>query len=236
MASRRDVVGFLGLAGAAQLMTPAAGGVGRIAAPAAECVVIPFTLESRTGRVAITYAATQDPIAAGFDAIPNLPFDVTLCRGYPNLHAVIERYDGSGYRGLCGWIQVVTGKRYHADNADAAPADTSIDLDKLPSIGDMDLPFAAFGYLPEWFDAPCRNLNGYDRLHWTADTFLTTIPLRSRDEKIQRLAGFRWGYVEYAPEVRRPVSLLPLTVTGADAWNSLVPFLGKSSPGWRFAE
>jgi hypothetical protein len=59
--------------------------------------------------------------------------------------------------------------------------------------------------------------------------------LAGRDEKIQRLAGFRWGYVEYAPQAHRPVSLLPLTVTGADAWNGLVPFLGKSSPEWRFA-
>jgi len=185
--------------------------------------------------VAVTYRAIQDPIAAGFDVIPKLPFDVSQCRGYPNIHAVIENYGGSGYRGLCGWIQVVTGKRYRGGNENTAPADTETDVDKLPSIAGIDMPFAVFGYLPEWFDAPCRNLNGYERLHWTADTFLATVPIRSRKESIQRLAGFRWGYIEYDPAAHRPVSLLPLEVTGADAWNGLLPFLRKASPGWRFA-
>ena len=185
--------------------------------------------------MAVTYGVTEDPVAAGFDVVPNLPFDIALCRGYPNIRGVIESYGGSGYRGLCGWIQVVTGKRYRAGSEDEASADTSIDVDKLPSIGGLDVPFAVFGYLPEWFDAPCRNLNGYARLRWTADTFLTTIPLRSRKEGIQRLAGFRWGYVEYDPATHRSVSPLPVEITGGDAWNVLLPFLRKASPGWRFA-
>lgn len=196
---------------------------------------IPFTLEGKSGRLAVTYGVTEDLVAAGFDAVPGIPFDIRLCRGYPNIRGVIDTYDGSGYRGLCGWIQVITGKRYRAVDDNAAPADTSVDVDKLPSIAGIDMPFAVFGYLPEWFDAPCRNLNGYKRLHWTADTFLTTLPLRSRNESIRRLAGFRWGYIEYDPAASRPVSLLPLEITNADAWNGLLPFLRKASPGWRFA-
>lgn len=183
----------------------------------------------------MTYGVTEDPVSVGFDVVPGIPFDIKLCRGYPNIHAHIETYGGSGYRGLCGWIQVITGKRYHALDDHVAPADTAMDVDKLPSIAGMDLPFAALGYLPAWFDAPCRNLNGYKRLHWTADTFLTTLPIRSRNESIQRLAGFRWGYVEYDPAARRPVSPLTLEVTGTDAWNGLLPFLKKASRGWRFA-
>lgn len=144
----------------------------------------------------------------------------------------MTRYDGAGYRGLCAWIQVVTGERFRAGSE---TADITMDVDKLPSLGGMSMPFAAFGYLPAWFDAPCRNLNGYERLRWRADTFLTTLPTRSKDESIQRLGGFRWGYVEYDPATHRPVSLLPLEVTGADAWNGLLPFLRKASPGWRFA-
>lgn len=196
---------------------------------------IPFMLAGRAGRLAVTYGVTEDAVSVGFDVVPDIPFDIKLCRGYPNIHAVIDTYGGSGYRGLCGWIQVITGKRYHALEDHMAPADTSMDVDKLPSIAGMDLPFATLGYLPEWFDAPCRNLNGYERLHWAADTFLTTLPIRSRKESIQRLAGFRWGYVEYDPAARRPVSPLPLEVTGTAAWNGLLPFLKKASPGWRFA-
>jgi len=238
MTRRRDLLGYLALAGALPLLP---GKAVRAAAAASgpargeQTTFIPFTLAGRAGRLAVTYGATESPVAAGFDVIPHLSFDIAQCRGYPHVRAVIDRYGGSGYRGLCGWIQVVTGKRYRAGSGDPTPADTSRDVDKLPSIGDMNMPFAVFGYRPEWFDAPCRNLNGYERLHWIADTFLVTIPIRSRSESLHWLAGFRWGYVEYAPVTRRPVSLLPLQVTAAAAWNELLPFLRKDSPGWRFA-
>lgn len=196
---------------------------------------IPFTLHGRTGRIAVKYGVTEDPVAAGFDIVPDLGFDTALCRGYPTIHAVIEQYRGSGYRTLCGWIQVVTGRRYHTLDDDAGPADLSTDVDRLPAMADLDLPFAGFGILPELFDAPCRNLGGHQRLHWTADSFLTTVPMRSRSEEIRRLAGFRWGYTEYAPSARRPVSPLPLAVTGPDAWNDLLPFLRHACGRWRFA-
>jgi hypothetical protein len=248
MTRRRDLVGYLGLSGALLFTAGTTGRARESVEPDASrprvpnrlpsrsrVTSIPFTLDGRSGRVAVTYGVTEDPVAVGFDVIPNLHFDVSLCRGYPNVHAVIEKYGGAGYRGLCGWIQVVTGKRYRAGSENSASADTSIDVDKLPSIANMNLPFAVWGYLPEWFDAPCRNLNGYERLRWTADTFLTTVPIRSRTEGIRRLAGFRWGYVEYDPSAHRPVSPLPLEATGADAWNGLLPFLRQSSPGWGFA-
>lgn len=195
---------------------------------------IPFTLAERSGRLAVTYGVTEDPVAAGFDVVPGIPFDIKLCRGYPNIHAVIDTYGGSGYRGFCGWIQVITGKRYRAVDDNKPPAQVEVDIDRLPAVADIDMPFAALGHLPEWFDAPCRNLNGYKRLHWTADTFLTTIPIRSRKESIRRLAGFRWGYAEYDPAAHRPVAPLPLEVTDREAWNGLLPFLRKASPGWRF--
>lgn len=196
---------------------------------------IPFTLAGRAGRVAVTYGVTEDPVAVGFDVIPGIPFDIRLCRGYPNIHAVIDRYGGTGYRGFCGWIQVITGKRYLAVDDHKPPARVEVDIDKLPAIADIDMPFAVFGHLPEWFDAPCRNLNGYKRLHWTADTFLTTLPIRTRKESIRRLASFRWGYVEYDPAAHRPVAPQPLELTDERAWNALLPILRKASPGWRFA-
>jgi len=183
----------------------------------------------------VTYGVTEDPVTTGFDAISKLGFDPMLCRGYPTIRGVIEAYGGSGYRMLCGWIQVVTGKYYRPGSKDTEPAESETSVDRLPSMTDVDIPFAGFGNLPELFDAPCRNLNGYERLRWTADSFLTTVPMRSRNEDIQRLAGFRWGYVEYDPAAHQPVSPLPLTVTAADAWNDLLPYLRKTFTGWRFA-
>jgi hypothetical protein len=62
------------------------------------------------------------------------------------------------------------------------------------------------------------------------------VPVRSRDEEIQRLLGFRWGYNEYADPTRQPVSLHPLEVTGPEAWANVVPVLRKEFPNWRFGQ
>ena len=196
---------------------------------------IPFTLFGRRGQLAVRYGVTVDPEALGFDVIPGLGLHPEACRGYPTIHATLEHYRGAGYRTLCGWIQVITAERHRAGIAAAASPDTSIAVDQFPSMVGIDMPFAIAGFLPELFDAPCGNLNGYDRLRWTADTFLTTVPLRSRTEPIHRLAGVRWGYISDTTHKDRPVSPLPLEVTGGQAWNALLPLLRTRFPDWRFA-
>ena len=195
-------------------------------------VQIPFEHNGRRGAVAVTYGVTDDPRASGFDILPGMKFDVAQCRGYPTIHGVIDSFEGTGYRTLCGWIQIITGVR----TGGGKPPETSISVDKLPAMDGIAIPFMSVGNLPQMFDAPCRNLDGYDSLHWTADTFLTTVPIRSRDESINRLLGFRWGYTENADPARHPVTRLPLTVTTAREWNSLLPALRKEYPGWRFAQ
>ncbi len=196
---------------------------------------IPFTLFGRRGQLAVRYGVTVDPDALGFDVIPGLGLHPEACRGYPTIHAIIEHYRGAGYRALCGWIQVITAERSRGAPAAAAPSDTSMSVDQFPSMLGIDMPFAITGFLPELFDAPCGNLNGYDRLRWTADTFLTTVPLRSRSEPIHRLAGVRWGYIYDTGSKDRPVSPLPLAVTSGRAWNALLPLLRTRFPDWRFA-
>ena len=196
---------------------------------------IPFTLFDRRGQLAVRYGVTVDPEALGFDVIPGLGFHPEACRGYPTIHARIEHYRGAGYRTLCGWIQVITAERHRAGTAAATSPDTSIAVDQIPSMLGIDMPFAITGFLPELFDAPCGNLNGYERLRWTADTFLTTVPLRSRSEPIRRLAGVRWGYVTDTAHTDRPVSPLPLEVTDGRAWNAVLTLLRTRFPDWRFA-
>ena len=193
---------------------------------------IPFEHNGRRGAVAVTYGVTEDPGVSGFDALPGMDFDLTQCRGYPTMRGVIDSYEGTGYRTLFGWIQIVTGVR----TASGKPTDTNVSIDKLPAMQDVATPFASMGNLPQIFDAPCRNLNGYESLHWTADTFLTTVPIRTRDEEIHRLLGFRWGYTENADSVHHPVARLPLTVTTPQEWNALLPILRKNYPGWQFAQ
>ena len=148
----------------------------RTLSPAADRVLhVPFEHSGRRGAVAVTYGVTEDPSVSGFDALPGMNFDLTQCRGYPAMRGVIDSYAGTGYRTLFGWIQIVTGVR----TASGKRADTNVSIDKLQAMQDIATPFRVHGQLAADIQCACRNLNGYDALHWTADTFLTTVPIRS---------------------------------------------------------
>jgi hypothetical protein len=194
---------------------------------------IPFQLRGCDGKLAVYYGTNTDPVKAGFDFLAGLNFDANLCLGYPVIHARVEDYAGSGYRTIFGWIQLVT--RMDQDSIDPAQARTTIStsIDIAPAFQELNLPFVCFGNLPQFFDAPCLNINESARLVWTADTFLTTTPLRSAEEPIQCLACFRWGYIETNVPGQSPV-ILPLEVTSPEAWNKHLPFLAKEYSNWTF--
>lgn len=198
--------------------------------------MIPFTLAGRQGQVAIYYGPNHDVVKAGFDTLLGIPFPIALCAGYPAMQARIESYAGSGYRMICGWIQIVTREELTEAGQDWIDARRACSVDVAPVMSESGLPFAVFGALPSFFDAPCRNLGNNVALKWTADTFLTTTPFRSRDEEITWLLGFRWGYYEYASSLDRPVAVLPLEVTDAAAWNGHLPFLRREYAAWKFKE
>lgn len=249
MLKRRDVIAGLGLSGALGLLPIQSGRAGERAARTnsnarpsggprrqGHLTRVPFTHFDRDGELTVRYAVTVDPAAVGFDVIPDLGLNAEQCRGYPTIHAVIERYGGAGYRAICGWIQIVTAHYYRSGSEDDSPAETSASIDQFPSMIGIDMPFAIVGFLPELFDAPCGNRNGYARLRWTADSFLTSVPLKSRTEPIRCLAGLRWGYLSESAGSNSHVSPLPLSVTGAHAWNAHLPLLRRRFHDWRFAE
>ena len=198
--------------------------------------LIPFTLNDRPGRVAVTYGPGQDPVQAGFDALPGIDFDVDLCLGYPVMQAQIDGYAGSGYRTLCGWIQIITRECYGREDAERANLLRSCSIDLVPAMYGAGVPWVVFGNLPSIFDAPCLNLGDNAELTWIADTFLTTVPLRSREAEINWLLGFRWGYREYEPCLSKPVELLPLQVTDGQAWNHHLDFLRREFGTWTFSQ
>jgi hypothetical protein len=68
-----------------------------------------------------------------------------------------------------------------------------------------------------------------------ADTFLTSMPSRANGDMIDRLASFRWGYIESDAQGRRRVELLPLEVTTPDAWNKHLALLQDEFPAMHFA-
>jgi hypothetical protein len=197
---------------------------------------IPFTLNDRSGRVAVGYGPGQDPVQAGFDALPGINLPLERCLGYPVMHAQIDQYDGSGYRTLCGWIQIVTRECYAKGDTERENLLRSRSVDLAPSMHGMGIPWVTYGTLPSIFDAPCLNLGGNAELTWTADTFLTTLPLHSREEPIDWLLGFRWGYREYDPASGRPIELLSLQITDGQIRNHHLEFLRREFATWRFGQ
>ena len=195
---------------------------------------IPFVLHGVHGKLAIEYGPSQDPIEAGFAVLGDLGFDIGLCRGYPMLVARIDEFGATGYRSVCGWMQIVTRHDRDSHAAGSATVATSSSIDLPPAFEGLGLPFAVYGSLPQFVDAPCRNLNASAELRWVADTFLVSPPLRSRGGPIERLAGFRWGYVE-TDRSSEPPTLLPLEVTGPEAWNRHLEYLRRTFPDWIFS-
>uniref|UniRef100_UPI0040568C4C hypothetical protein n=1 Tax=Acetatifactor sp. TaxID=1872090 RepID=UPI0040568C4C len=77
------------------------------------------------------------------------------------------------------------------------------------------LPYFAFGYPAELFDAPCNNLNGNEKLTWTAYTYLVDLPSRMNDGKMQYVTGFSWGYTE---NVDKEINILDLKILAQNDW------------------
>jgi len=194
---------------------------------------IPFKLKGHDGKVSVFYGSDDDPIKAGFDSLAGLNIDIDRCHGYPVMHARIESYGGSGYRTICGWVQIVTNIYFDSHDTEKAKSETFVSMDVAPVFQDTNIPFAAYGNLPQIFDAPCLNLRQYAKLRWIADTFLTSVPTRSRDEEVLWLLGFRWGYIETDIPGDRP-ELLPLEVTDAQVWNKHLPYLREQHRSWKF--
>lgn len=66
-----------------------------------------FELNGKLGVIHIDYLANTNVSESGFDMLTHLGFDVNMCMGYPTIHASIKNFEATGYRRLCGWIQVL---------------------------------------------------------------------------------------------------------------------------------
>lgn len=163
--------------------------------------------------VEIEYAPNAGAEASGFRIFHDMPFDVALCKDYPTVHARVDTTRLRGYERYCGWIQFV--KREEYDRGSEQPR-ISCELDCSEDMRMSGLPYFAFGYPAELFDAPCMNLNGAERLVWTADTYLVEMPVyRVNGNRLKFLTGFSWGYTEGA---NQQVRLLGLTALSEDDW------------------
>lgn len=192
---------------------------------------LPFLLNGRHGTVEVSYMENRSPEESGFDLLQGLGFDVNLCIGYPTMHATIQEYAGTGYRKLCAWIQFVTDD-FFSTLVSREPAEEISLVDIYDPMRELGVPFFAYGYPADIYDAPCNNLGEYARLKWVADTFLVTLPTRMNNDTISYLTGFRWGYEEWQTGDKRVVKISPLEATGRDAWERRLPQLRADFPTW----
>ncbi len=192
---------------------------------------IPFELNGKSGVLTVCYEITQSITKSGFDLFAGGGFEVNLCIGYPTMRARIESFEGTGYANACAWIQIVTRREFASVEA-VEPAAVVPSVDTHPVLNELGVPFFAFGFPAEIFDAPCNNLGDLGKLEWLADTFLVTMPNRANDYVISRVAGFRWGYVEYDLAEKRQVEIKPVMVTDLSRWKQHLQLLRGQFGRW----
>ncbi len=178
---------------------------------------IPFRLHGYDGVVTVEYAANDDPVATGHDLFA-IGYDREAFLGFPVIQCRLA-YSGTGYRELCGWVQIIT--RSDVDGAEHRSVDV------LPCLADADSPLCDVGYLPTFFDAPANPDHPDGR--WLAETFL--VQLNPRRPWVAALAAVAWGYQLTGS---RPTPIAPERLT-LDAWNRQRPFLSQEYPRWSFA-
>ncbi|MDE2510940.1 MAG: hypothetical protein KGL74_07445 [Elusimicrobia bacterium] len=102
-------------------------------------------------------------------------------------------------------------------------------VDVMPSHIGLGVPFAYFGHLPTFFDAPA--LHPRTAGSFAAEAFLCKPPLHTRAESIEFIAGFRWGYnIEGASG---KLNHFPVKQIGASIWAKNRRLIMTKYPKWK---
>lgn len=196
---------------------------------------LPFVLNGRAGLLDVGYGPIRSASDAGFDLFVDVGFDPSLCAGYPWMHARVRSHAVAGYGRALAWIQFVTRREYEFFEA-ADPARVETVIDGPEAFERLGVPFCAFGFPAEFFDAPCANLGVLARLAWSADTFLVTLPSRLNGNTIAAVAAVRWGYTEWERDGRCGVALHPLIALDGTAWAHHLALLRARYGQWNYRE
>ncbi|MFJ9483839.1 hypothetical protein ACIRRI_54895, partial [Streptomyces mirabilis] len=82
---------------------------------------------------------------------------------------------------------------------------------------------------PTLFDAPSRAER--DPLTWTAHSYLAWTPMDDTERRVLPLAGFSWGFnIDSASRI----TLQQVQTLTAVDWDTHLPYLDTSHPGWVF--
>lgn len=187
---------------------------------------IPFVFHGKENTITVDYNEISDAHDAAFHIL-NLPFAPEASKGYPMVHAYFKDLNLQGYERYCGWIQIIRREEFCRIN-DTAPSNVLYELDVPEDILEHGLPYFAYGYPPELFDAPCRNLRSSEKLIWRAYTYLVDIPSRINGYQLSFLAGFTWGYTE---NIRGEVSVLDFGLLNETDWSNQQAYIQSQQKG-----
>lgn len=145
---------------------------------------IPFRLRGIDGRVTVRYGVNDDPVRWGYPVL-QLPWArPELVRGFPVIQATVA-HPAEGYAADMGWLQVVRYEIRDPGGKSAQPCSVP------PQLADLEMPYAAFGVRPTFFDAP--SIDAKD-VTWDADTFLVYSPDAVMTRVLRPICMFTWGF------------------------------------------
>lgn len=172
-----------------------------------------FNMDGASGQVAVAVEVNSDPDALG---------SRSTARGFPYCNATVS-HPARGYAAALGWIQLVR-------STDGRSGGTAFEPDPFEPLGAVSHPFAFFGFLPTFFDAPSRD--PITDIDWLAHSFLCRLAdAHARGEiAVAALVGFAWGFSVRGGRIAPSgPEALP-----SEAWDSHLPLLMAEYPGWSF--
>ena len=105
----------------------------------------------KAGRDRSPLRSQPGPAESGFEIVKELVPDLSVCVGYPALRAYVKDFCGFGFTRYCGWIQTLRLCFYEKSDETLTMVDVS------PVFREKGVPFFAYGYPAEFYDAPVNN-------------------------------------------------------------------------------
>ncbi|MFA5007420.1 MAG: hypothetical protein WC509_08180, partial [Candidatus Izemoplasmatales bacterium] len=160
---------------------------------------IRFELNGEEGELSVVFGEITHPDLVGFEVVKGEGFDAKTSEGFPFMRATVADFPTKGYRTLSAFIQTTQSKYYDAVD-DMMPGLNEKSVDVAPLMRERNFPFFAYGFPASIFSARHSDIRTYAKLNREINTFLVSFPNPGNEQRIECLAAFSWGFVEWIDE------------------------------------
>ncbi|MFH0993009.1 MAG: hypothetical protein V1761_01525 [bacterium] len=195
---------------------------------------IPFSLAGEDGTLNIVYGEISKPDSVGFEVVKEAGFVPDEATGFPYLRAWIGEFPTKGFRTLSAFIQTTQSKFYQIVD-DMMPALNEKAVDVSPFFREKHLPFYAFGYPAAMFSARHSDIRGFQKLNREINTFLVSFPNTGNGFRVECLAAFSWGFVEWLDRGKHQIKIAAVKEINTEHWNNALELLQRTFPKYDFA-